>query len=357
MDPDKAPIFVVGNGRSGTTLLRLMLCAHPRIYISHEAAFYMWESSFPRKVPRRQYIEAYLRSRTCRWFAIDPERVLAQLPDPLPVDRVKDAYVAIMREKAALYGRPRFGDKTPGHAWYLKRIFRDFPDARVIRIVRDPRSNVESLTRMPFASSSVLACAMMLRNEHRRAAPYADRILTIRLEDLLADGRTVMGKVLDFVGEPWDDAVLDHANHLPDAHDMPPHPWLESSARGRTAPQAQWMSLSPAQIRLIERVTAERMVDGGYAPAVLDREPGAGSVLWARLREMPETVRFGWVGLRIGIQLRSPKNHDTEETDAMFRLLNPPSWARYPSLKGQIKPEPPPRALPAPRPAVDEVRG
>jgi hypothetical protein len=194
MDPDKAPIFVVGNGRSGTTLLRLMLCAHPRIYINHESAFYMWEASFPKKVPRRQYVEAYLKSRTCRWFAIDPERVLAQLPDPLPREQVKDAYVAIMREKAALYGRPRFGDKTPGHAWCLEPIYRDFPDARVIRIVRDPRSNVESLTRMPFASQSVLACAYMLHEEHKHAAPFADRMLTIRLEDLLADGRATMGR-------------------------------------------------------------------------------------------------------------------------------------------------------------------
>jgi hypothetical protein len=356
MDPDKAPIFVVGNGRSGTTLLRLMLSAHPRIYISHEAGFYMWEAGFPRKMPRRQYVEAYLKSRSCRWLAIDPERVLAQLPDPLPVDRVKDAYAAIMREKAALYDRPRYGDKTPGHTWCLREIYRDFPDARVIRIVRDPRSNVESLTRMPFASSSVLACAMMLRSEHEKAAPFADRMLTIRLEDLLADGRAVMGKVLEFVGEPWDDAVLDHANHLPDANDMPPHPWLESSAKERTAPQAKWLSLSPAQIRLIERITAERMAAGGYPPAALDREPGALEVLWARLREVPETVRFGWVGLRIGIKLRKPSNYDSEVVDGLFRLLNPPSWARYPSLKGQIKPEPPPRALPAPRVPAEEVR-
>src|SRR5229473_3096029 len=32
----QGPIFVVGTGRSGTTLLRFMLCAHPRIYITHE---------------------------------------------------------------------------------------------------------------------------------------------------------------------------------------------------------------------------------------------------------------------------------------------------------------------------------
>jgi hypothetical protein len=348
-DPDKAPIFIVGNGRSGTTLLRLMLCAHPRIYIAHEATFYLWEWRLPNRMPRRKLIELYLESRVARWLGIDARKVLAQLPDPLPADRVRDAYAAIMREKAALYGRPRFGDKTPGHAWCLERIYRDFPDARVIRIVRDPRGNVESLCRMPFASASPLANALMLKDEHRKVAPYRDRMLTVRLEDLLSDGRTTMGKVLDFVGEPWDDRVLDHANHLPDHNDMPPHPWLESSAKERTAPAARWTSYSPALIRLIERVTRQRMADGGYAPATLEREPTGGEVMRERLHHLPETLRFLFAVARISLRLTKPHQYDTPETNALVQQLNPGSWARYPDLKGQILPEPPPRrALAAP---------
>jgi hypothetical protein len=349
VDPDRAPIFIVGNGRSGTTLLRLMLCAHPRIYIAHEATFYLWEWRLPRRLPRRRLIELYLESRVARWLGIDAGKVLAELPDPLPPERVGDAYAAIMREKAALYGRPRFGDKTPGHAWCLDRIYRDFPDARVIRIVRDPRSNVESLMRMPFASASPLANALMLKDEHRRVQPFRDRMLTVRLEDLLSDGRTTMGKVLDFVGEPWAEEVLDHANHLPDHNDMPPHPWLESSAKERTVPAARWTSFSPALIRLIERVTRDRMADGGYQPAPLDPEPTGGEIMRERLRHMPETLRFLFAVARISMRLTKPHQYDTPETNALFQQLNPGSWQRYPNLGGQILPEPPAqRALPAP---------
>ena len=138
--PDLSPIFVIGSGRSGTTLLRLMLCAHPRIYLTHEAMFYLLEPRFLRKMRARAGLKSYFRSPAFRSLGIDPEKVLAGLPDPLPPGRIGDVYAALMRAKAAQYGRVRFGDKTPVNTQYIDRIFRDFPDARVIRIIRDPRS-------------------------------------------------------------------------------------------------------------------------------------------------------------------------------------------------------------------------
>ena len=43
----------------------------------------------------------------------------------------------------------------------------------------------------------------------QQVEPFEDRMLRVRLEDLLAAPRDTMSKVLEFVGEPWDDAVLD----------------------------------------------------------------------------------------------------------------------------------------------------
>ena len=332
----QAPIFVIGSGRSGTTLLRLMLSAHPRIYITHEASFYTWEALYQTGAPRRQFLEHYFQSPWFRWLRLDPARVLAGLPDPLPPERIGDAYAAIMREKAAQYGRPRFGDKTPAHAQQLARVFRDFPDARVIRIIRDPRGVVQSLSRMPWASASIHANAFFCESERRAVARYNDRMLTIRLEDLLAEPRAVMGRVLDYVGEPWDDAVLDHARHLPDHHDMPPFPWLESAARDRTsapAQSAQWRALPPAQIRLIEDMAKGAMAEGNYERAAFDREPSRWSVLWEGTKQIPEALRFLWFYARIGLQLRQPRNFESAKTNAIWRRLNPPSWTCYPGCE------------------------
>ena len=61
LDSSLSPIFVVGTGRSGTTLLRTMLNAHPRIYLTHEASFYVAEVA-ARRLDGRAWLERYFES-------------------------------------------------------------------------------------------------------------------------------------------------------------------------------------------------------------------------------------------------------------------------------------------------------
>jgi hypothetical protein len=336
--PSQSPIFVIGTGRSGTTLLRLMLSAHPRIYITHEASFYVWEALYRRKAPRREFLEYFFQTHSYRWLRLDPARVTAHLPDPLPPERIGEAYAAVMREKAAQYGRVRFGDKTPSHSSHLARIFEDFPDARVVHIVRDPRGTALSLSRMPWACASLRANAIFCELERRGVAKYRDRILSIRLEDLLAEPRATMGRVLDFVGEPWDDAVLDHDRHLPDRNDMPPLPWLESSAQARGAAGAQWSALTPLQVRAIEGVAATIMKESGYAPAVVAAEPGRWALFWNAVRETGEMLRYLAVYALLAYRGRDPHALYDAGGRALFRRVNPGSWARYPGFEVPVPP-------------------
>ena len=333
------PIFIVGTGRSGTTLLRLMLCAHPRIYITHEASFYMWER-FHRRLPRREFLEYYFQTPSFRWLRVDPDRIRAVLPDPLPRDQMGLAYGAVMREKAAQYGRPRYGDKTPLHATALPRIFADFPDARVIHIVRDPRATALSLSRMPWSCANLHANARFCDYEVRKIAEHGDRVLQIRLEDLLAEPRATMEAVLDHVGEPWSDDVLDHVRCAPDRTDMPPLPWFESSmAAARTPSREAWRELSPADIRTIERAAPHVMAAAGYEPAALPAEPNRLSLWWQRVRAFSETTRYLLAYARCAWLARDPRNFDSPPLDRAFRQINPASWAHYPAL---ALPETPP---------------
>jgi hypothetical protein len=330
IDPERSPIFVVGTGRSGTTLLRFMLSAHPRIYLTHEASFYVWESL----LPKREFPEAFFETHSFRWLRVDPARVRARLTGS---STSGDAFSAVMREKASQYGRVRWGDKTPGHTHFLKRIFEDFPEAKVVHIVRDPRSTVLSLCRMPWASRSPYANAVYCEIDWKRAAPFRERMLQIRLEDLLAKPRETMGRVLEHVGEPWDDAVLDHPAHIPAKDDMPPYPWLEVAARARGAPEQGWPGLTPVQIRMIERLTQRTMKGAAYAPAELAAKVSLPAVWRAGLGEVPESLRHLMTYYRHTRAITAERDF-TGEALALFRLINPEAWARYPGFEMPVAP-------------------
>ena len=154
VDPDRSPIFLIGTGRSGTTLLRQILNAHPRIYLTNEAFFYTYERFTPKSLSTSQWLERFFDTFSFAWLQIHPDEVRDALPGDLPRARISEAFQAIMKITAAHHGKVRYGEKSPLNSSNLKQIFRDFPDARVVYIMRDPRATAVSYTRMPWGSSS-----------------------------------------------------------------------------------------------------------------------------------------------------------------------------------------------------------
>ncbi len=333
-DPDRAPIFVVGTGRSGTTLLRLVLNAHPRIYLTHEASFYLIRSGLPKEPSAEQFLGRYFRSAAFAFLGLSPEQVRSELGRVPDGGRLPGAYRAIMRAKATGFGRVRYGDKTPLHAGRLGQIFADFPDARVVHMVRDPRGTVASLMRMPWAASSVGLNSLFCRRTLDQVAPFRDRICELTLDDLLARPRHVLERVLAFVGEPWDDAVLDHPAHTP-AGDVPAFPWFAKAHRPIRAPTGDpaWLTqLSPAWIRNIERLHTVSMARYGYEPARLPREPSFLDRQRARLADAPQVVRSLAHRRSLLSMTRRGRVADPREVLACLLTWNPSAWAHYPGF-------------------------
>lgn len=338
---EAGPIFIVGTGRSGTTLLRRMLCAHPRIFIAHELSFYVWEGLVGARASGAEVLEYFLRSFSFRWQRLDPALVRERLGAAPPREDAGRIFEVVLRLLAEREGKARFGDKTPSHAAHLGRIFRDFPGARVLHIVRDPRGTLLSLSRMPWASASDLANAFLYENDWRATEPFRDRILRLRLEDLLAEPEAVMRRVLAFVGEPYDARVLDHAANPPRHDGTPPLPWLEGAGRPRGRPQARWETLTPLRLRRMEALCRKSMAAYGYAPLPESEVPQvpAWRVLLSILGQVPEALRFAWAFGRLGWMHRRPEAFDDPRRDRLFRRLNPGAWDRYPGFE---MPPPPP---------------
>src|SRR5262245_5934638 len=117
------PFFVVGMGRSGTTLLRLMLHHHPRIAIPYESGFVT--TYYERRAEYgdlrddgncRRLIRDILQEPTLKMWdhVFEVDRVLLNAPERT-VPRIVEA---IYSEYASAKGKARWGDKSD----YLDRM-------------------------------------------------------------------------------------------------------------------------------------------------------------------------------------------------------------------------------------------
>jgi Sulfotransferase family len=129
-------LFVVGCPRSGTTLLRRMLDAHPRIAMTRETH---WIPAFAARANGEVTPELLSEIRRHRKFEnlnlppSDVERAAAGSP----------AYAAFVTALFDLYGeqagKPLVGDKTPGYVRSIRVLHHLFPEARFVHLVRDGR--------------------------------------------------------------------------------------------------------------------------------------------------------------------------------------------------------------------------
>jgi hypothetical protein len=112
---------------------------------------------------------------------------------------------------ASRLGKRRWIEKSPNHLIHVREIVDAFPDAAVVRIVRDPRASAHSMTLVPFASSNFLANCVHWMNGYVHSQTFFSsprRHLTLRYEDLVADPKAELTRLCAFLGEDYDPGML-----------------------------------------------------------------------------------------------------------------------------------------------------
>ena len=267
----RAPVFVVGAPRSGTTLLRVILNRHSQL------AMWGGESAFFRRLyDRRQAFgdpaDPAVRSRIAdAYLAIDPNRRLGLDLALLRVKILRDGdswpalFAAMLAGCAEQSNKPYAGEKTPAHAFAVRTLCEWFPACTVIHIVRDPRAAVCSLSQMPFGTRSVLHGAHTWNAFTAAAAEIAARpnYLLLRYEDLIANTPGQLRRLCDHIGLEFEERML---------HGQPgegdPRPTIRRAFDVLTTSRLNvWQSeLQPWQVAIIESTTAAGMTAYGYAP-------------------------------------------------------------------------------------------
>ena len=303
------PFFIVGTGRSGTTLLQRMLSAHPRITIPPETQF------FSRFDPALKFTDP-LRERDVGAYL---ERVAR---DPwwgelgLSIDDYQDHLESGARDAPSMLlwflrrlsdgadADTRFGEKTPHHEKRVARIAGLFPSARIVHIVRDPRDVVVSLRReawWPWKSvqRTARSVRLTLRRQLFNERALGDRYCRVRYESLVEDPESELRRVCAFLGEDFDPAMLRYR---------------EAGATGFLASESAWKELStkpldPSRIgRWRERLTrrqaacVDRWVGRDMLSAYGYEPSGRARMVWDGGLDLCE--RGWWFASR---QLRSVK--------------------------------------------------
>jgi len=215
---------IVGAPRSGTTLLRFMLDAHPLLAIPPETGFLVLADQFTGQddATRREFFEAVTRypPDAPAWndFRIPHVTFASALSHIVPFSAA-EGYRALYRLYAERFGKPRWGDKTPMYGLHLPLIARHLPEARFIHVVRDGRDVALSLRQMWFSPGESME-ALAAHWSHfvstaRRDGSPTGRYLELKYEDLLCDTRRVLETLCAFIDLPFSDRMLAYYRSTP----------------------------------------------------------------------------------------------------------------------------------------------
>lgn len=202
------PVFVLCNGRSGSTLLRFLLDAHPDL-----------------ACPPETNVPALCAQLATVWSLIEGAPLSANRGDEPPM--IPDAAVAGIRATMNMMlgsylerrGKKRYCDKSLGTARFAELLLRMYPRARFLCLYRHPMDVIASgMEACPWGlngygfdpyiattpGNTVLALARFWADNAAETLAaeerFAEHSLRVRYEDLVTDPEAIAAKIFDFLG-------------------------------------------------------------------------------------------------------------------------------------------------------------
>lgn len=282
---------VVGAPRSGTTLLRLMLDAHPDLAIPPETSFLaavaaLNESDGDLRTRFLETITAYPPGAP-NWqdFGLARE-ALAEAVQMLEPFTVADGLRAFYRLYAQRFDKSRWGEKTPDYSLHVGTIAALLPEARFVHLIRDGRDVAASWRQQWFSPGyepEVLARAWADRVEAARSTGSAcTHYIEVFYEDLVARPEQVLRRLCEFLELPWSNQLLNHQERAPKrleehrarvsldgsftvSHAQRLHQQRRTMERPGTGRIGSWReTMSDEEVQRFERVAGKLLIQLGY---------------------------------------------------------------------------------------------
>ena len=203
-------IFVGGVPRSGTTLMRCMLDAHPLIRCGEET----------RLIPRILFF-----TQNSNMPAVNAQK-LEQTG--VSQDLIDSAVSSFMLEIIVRHGKPaqNLCNKDPFVLKFSDYVTTLFPNAKFILMIRDARATVHSIISRKVGISgfkpgdyngSFAQWNKLIEHMYSKCMVVGPtRCLPVYYEQLVLKPEKEMKTILEFLKIPWNDAVINHEQFIGD---------------------------------------------------------------------------------------------------------------------------------------------
>jgi hypothetical protein len=232
---DSPPVFIVGCGHSGTSIVLAILGAHSRIYaVPYESGIALSDTP--------QEFQTALE-KFDRWAIVD--------------------------------GKHRWIEKTPRHIHHIGRILKWYSNAKILLIIRDGRDVACSIqTRTGSLEEGINRWV----NDNLAGKEYwkCPSVYVLKYEDLVCDFEFTVRGILKFLNEEYEAGMKDYHIHpkkwYADNISQPPTPYGNNHGAYRNWQinqpffdgRGKWTKMSEEELTLVNDIAGEMLSEFGY---------------------------------------------------------------------------------------------
>ena len=218
----KAPVFVLGCSRSGTTLLYHMLLSSGNfaVYRMESQVFTLLEPRFrPLSKPRnkRRMLDVWYKTRLYQRSGLDASEVEPRIMREC--QNGGDFLLIVMEAMCRKQGVERWADTTPEHLLYMRRIKETIPGALIIHVIRDGRDvalsweKLSQIRRLPWdrkrpAMAAAIYWEWIVNKGRQTGRTLGGDYIEVRYEDLIRKPAEVLRHLEPFVEHDLDYARI-----------------------------------------------------------------------------------------------------------------------------------------------------
>jgi len=239
-----SPIFIVGQGNSGTTLLNEILGKHSQLFTAKETWFFVNFKSYNRifgDLTKQESLNKFI----CFWAQVFSNKKGNWKEDLKFIEKnqnIKEKYndclIWVKRQASKINNlsyldifslvfeyftkinkKKRWVESTPTHLFYCDQILKNFPKAKIVHIIRNPLSVVASgkerwqkrsdkkrwlfepiIRSFAWRTSALKAKELEMR--------YKENFYTIRYEDLITFPEKEIKKLCEFLEINFESQML-----------------------------------------------------------------------------------------------------------------------------------------------------